>query len=119
MPDWEFYIAPYVWGLGIDGDISHPPFRFEADTSFSDLWSDLNWGGMGTLEAKKGRFGFLLDGLYVDLTDDIILKNLPLPFPVDIDINNKSSTALVVGKYRAVDDSRVFSRYSLDTATGL
>lgn len=101
--DWEFYIAPYAWGLGLDGDISHGPYHFNADASFSDLWSDLNWGGMGAFQAQKGKFGILVDGLYVDLSDDVSLTNLPLPFPVNVDIDNKTSTGLLAATFRVLD----------------
>lgn len=101
--EWEFYIAPYAWGLGLDGDISHGPYHFKAEASFSDLWSDLNWGGMGAFQAQKGKFGILVDGLYVDFSDDVSLTNLPLPFPVDIDIDNKTSTGLLAATFRVLD----------------
>lgn len=105
---WEFYVAPYLWGIALDGDISHKPYSVEVDESFSDLWSDLDAGFMGAFEARRDRFSILLDGFYIDLTDDGAFKNLPLPFPVDLDVDNETYTALLTATYRVLQSSAGF-----------
>ncbi|MCW8128048.1 hypothetical protein [Microbulbifer halophilus] len=105
---WEFYVAPYLWGIALDGDISHKPYSVKVDESFSDLWSDLDAGFMGAFEARRDRFSILVDGFYIDLTDDGEFKDLPLPFPVDLDVDNRTYTALLTATYRVAQSSSGF-----------
>lgn len=75
--DWEFSIAPYLWGAGIDGDVKIgrlPSSGVEA--SFSELWDVLDIGGMLAFEGRKGTWGFFVDGIYLKFEEDV-----PAPDP--------------------------------------
>src|SRR5580765_7864644 len=68
--DWEFGVAPYLWGAGVDGDVKIgrlPATGVEA--SFSDLLDVLDIGGMLAFEGRKGTWGFIFDGIYLKLED--------------------------------------------------
>jgi hypothetical protein len=74
--DWEFGIAPYLWGAGVDGDVKIgrlPATGVEA--SFSDLWDVLDIGGLLAFEGRKGTWGFIFDGIYLKFEDDAPAPN--------------------------------------------
>jgi hypothetical protein len=67
---WEFDIVPYLWGAGLEGDLKIgrlPTGGVEA--SFSDIWNHLQLAGMAAFEARKNRWGVLVDAIYIDLSD--------------------------------------------------
>lgn len=69
---WQFEVTPYFWAAGMSGwgriGARTPTVKF--DTSFSDVWRNLDVGAMGTIEARKGRWGVLFDAMYVKLGQD-------------------------------------------------
>ncbi|HEX4824007.1 MAG TPA: hypothetical protein VFV19_06820 [Candidatus Polarisedimenticolaceae bacterium] len=94
-PDgWQFQVTPYVWLVGIDGNIKIGRLGSGGgETSFSDVWSDLHFAWMGAFEARHGRWGALVDTFYADLsigTSD-----------ASVDIKDQFYTALA--SYRAYD----------------
>jgi hypothetical protein len=63
-------VTPYLWGAGLDGDVKLgrlPTGGVEA--SFSDIASVLHFAAMAAFEGRKGRWGFVVDALYFDLSD--------------------------------------------------
>jgi hypothetical protein len=74
--DWEFGIAPYLWGAGIDGDVKIGRLPAQGvEASFSDLWDVLDIGGMLAFEGRKGTWGFFVDGIYLKFDDDAPAPN--------------------------------------------
>ena len=65
--EWTYSISPYMWMLSMKGDVTVDGTKSDLDVDFSDIWDELNIGGMIEAEAWKGRFGFLVNGLYADL----------------------------------------------------
>ncbi len=65
---WQFEITPYFWASAVGADVNT---RFvgtqHLHVPFSDLASHLDFGAMGTFEARKGRWGGLIDAQYVKL----------------------------------------------------
>jgi len=69
-PDWEFGVAPYLWGAGIDGDIKLGRLPAQGvEASFSDLLDVLDIGGMLAFEGQKGTWGFFVDAIYLKFDD--------------------------------------------------
>ena len=99
---WQFNLAPYVWGAGIDGRVAHAalPRDFDVDMPFSDILQNLDVGAMLAFEARKGRAGLVLDGLYVKTSNDATIPRLGLP----VSLGATTFTGLVAGQYRIVDD---------------
>lgn len=65
---WRFSVTPYVWAMGISGSVSHNGTSLgQVKLSPGDVLSDLKMGGMLVAEARRGRFGLYLDGVYGDL----------------------------------------------------
>ena len=66
--NWQFEITPYFWTSGLKADIKTPLLPEQStDVSFSELSKLVHFGLAGMFEARKDRWGFLMDGTYVDL----------------------------------------------------
>ncbi|OGT42571.1 MAG: hypothetical protein A3F42_01005 [Gammaproteobacteria bacterium RIFCSPHIGHO2_12_FULL_37_34] len=68
---WRFYIAPYLWGMNMNGSVQVANNRAHIDQSFSDLWHHLDWGGMVWLGAYRDRFGIFGDIVFAALSDTV------------------------------------------------
>ncbi len=67
---WSFSITPYLWAAGLDGDTAAEGIGSEIDTGYSFFSLDNLDLAIGTdVEARKGKWGVLLDGMYVDFSD--------------------------------------------------
>lgn len=65
---WRFSVTPYAWGMGIRGSISQNGTSLgEVKLSTGDVLSDLKMAAMLVVEARRGRYGIYLDGMYGDL----------------------------------------------------
>lgn len=66
---WSFMIEPYVWALGLEGQVGVaglPPSHVGA--SSIDVLRHLDWGIFSKAEIRKGRWGILGDGLFAQLS---------------------------------------------------
>lgn len=64
---WQFVATPYLSGAGQNGSVrlgSVVPAQ-NVDATFSDIWSNLNFGAMALFEARKARWRILADAFYV------------------------------------------------------
>lgn len=76
--DWK--IAPYLWTVGIDGDLAIGSIEQDLDVSFSDILSDLDIGGSVMAEVGKGKHAVHFDYTYLRLKPDATDAPAP-PFP--------------------------------------
>lgn len=104
---WQFSFIPYVWATGIDGDLTHPqlPVNVRVRASFGDVLENLDIGGMATLEARKGRFGVLVDAIYSRSSGEASLTSLPtvpvvLPIGVPVEARAENTSLLGALQYR-------------------
>lgn len=78
--EWDWSIAPYLWTVGIDGDVAIGPIQQQLDISFSDILSDFDVGGSIFAEVGKGRHAAHFDYTYLRLKPDPTdLPSPPLP----------------------------------------
>ncbi|MBX3583778.1 MAG: hypothetical protein KF810_17970 [Rhizobiaceae bacterium] len=119
--DWVVQVTPYLWASGIEGAIS--PFTraptVNVDVPFSDIWDSLNFGGFLNIGARRDRFVFSGDIMYVNLSDAGTIGTLPtLPgFPggaVDASLDTVQFYAAALGGYRVVDTPE----FTLDAMAG-
>lgn len=68
--DWQYKLTPYLWAMGMDGDIGVRNATIPVDVKFTDAVEDLDVGGMLAMEAHNGTCGVLLDGSYLNLSGD-------------------------------------------------
>jgi len=64
---WKFHVAPYMWFLSMEGDVTVNGQKSDVDTSFSDIWDELNIAGMVNFEARKDKWGFFGDTIAAHL----------------------------------------------------
>jgi opacity protein-like surface antigen len=66
---WQVEFTPYLFASGLHGSTGTQQVTADVNTAFSDIVKNLDKGFMGTLEVRRGRWGFILDGLYFKLKD--------------------------------------------------
>jgi hypothetical protein len=65
---WEFSVAPYLFMAGISGTLGAGGNTIEVDSSFGNIWDNLDVGLMSTVEAHKGKFISLNDLAWIKLS---------------------------------------------------
>jgi len=83
---WDFQFTPYFWLADLDGDSTLSGITGSADLDFSELWDFVDFGASGRLEACKGRWGFFLDGSYLDLGADYTASLGPAVIDTEVDL---------------------------------
>ncbi|WP_353643112.1 hypothetical protein [Mesorhizobium sp. WSM2239] len=102
--EWTFSIAPYLWAAGLNGDVGlfgRQPV--DVDMSFSDVFSNLRFGGMVVSELHNGTWGLFGDLIYVSTEADQSITRTVLGAPATLSarVETQSLTATVMGEYRA------------------
>jgi hypothetical protein len=70
-PDkWQFQLTPYLWVAGVKGKAGIGPLVVDVNAALTDDNVDLNFGFMGTFEARKNRLVILTDLQYSNLGTD-------------------------------------------------
>lgn len=67
---WTFAISPYAYLPALSSSVGTEFGSVSADSSTSDILSDLDMAFMGAFEARNGRWSLILDLLYADLAAD-------------------------------------------------
>lgn len=118
-PDWIVQVTPYLWASGMEGDIS--PFQraptVHVDVPFSEVWDTLNFGGFLNVMAKRDRFVFSGDLMYVNLSDATVIGPLPDLGPgteLDAKLDSIQFYAAALGGYRVIETPQ----FSLDALAG-
>jgi opacity protein-like surface antigen len=109
---WQFEFTPYLWLAGIEGDVRHGRFGSGGvEASFTDIFQNLNGAFMGTLEARKGRWGILLDTIYLSISGTVDTPDRAIG---DVDVKLKTGIYSLAGLYRAVEKP-----FALDILAGV
>jgi hypothetical protein len=64
---WEFRVAPYLWMVALNGDVTVKGQESDPDLSFNDIWDELNIAATLTFDARKGKWGVLGDVIVANL----------------------------------------------------
>ena len=102
---WQFEFVPYLWLAGIRSDIKLGPLPGSTvNIKSSSVLGALDFGAMGTLEARKGPWGGLLDIMYVKLgVSNQFLGGLAGGYNLKYD----QTVVTMAGYYRFVDNPTV------------
>lgn len=62
---WQFEITPYGMAAGLDGTLGVGRVQGDVGVGFDDILDALEMGWMLAIEARKGSWGFGIDGMYM------------------------------------------------------
>jgi hypothetical protein len=98
---WQFEITPYFWLSGLETNIKVGLVPEQSTyVSFSELSKLVHVGLAGQFEARKDRWGFLIDAMYVDLGTTKVQSG---KMPGDVDVTMKQSSFSLAGLARVVE----------------
>ncbi|MFZ4688501.1 MAG: hypothetical protein ACOYLS_04630 [Polymorphobacter sp.] len=64
---WDIIVTPYFMAPNMDGKAELGRLETQVSQSPSDIFSNLNWGVMGSVEVNNGNWGVNLDVNYMNL----------------------------------------------------
>jgi len=83
---WSYSITPYFWAAGLSGETAQFGLpTVNMDASFSDIFDNLDFGGMVIGEARNGRFSVFGDLIYTKLSAGDDTPRGLLATSVDVD----------------------------------
>jgi hypothetical protein len=65
--EWNVFVAPYLMGAAMSGVTTVRGVEVDVDMSASDIFSNLQFGAMGLVVARKGDWGFGSDLIWMAL----------------------------------------------------
>ena len=68
---WQFVVSPYLLLPHMNGTVGVGPVNIDLDASPGDIFSNLKFGAMLVVEAKKGPWAIGMNGLYMNLGNDM------------------------------------------------
>lgn len=114
--EWEFQLTLYGWLAGQNGTVGTLPGLPATDIDvdfYDDILGNINFALFLVGEARKGRWGGLLDIAYTDIEDENAFPNGVLWSSADS--RTKSWMITAAGLYRLVEKPRAF----LDAVGGI
>ncbi|MGG5890071.1 hypothetical protein ACLF3G_23335 [Falsiroseomonas sp. HC035] len=71
VDSWRFSLTPYMWFSGVSGEVALPRESRDVEADFGDILSSLQIGAMGIFEARRGRFGLVVDAMTLTTEQDV------------------------------------------------
>lgn len=68
--DWSYSANIYGWIPGLDGSVNTPLGELDSKSNGSNVLDNLDMAFMGSFEARRNRWGFLVDGIYAKLLNE-------------------------------------------------
>jgi hypothetical protein len=105
--EWEWTLAPYMWGsdIALDVSVNDEPV-IGGDLGFSDLLDKIDFAFLGHFEGRRGKGGFFLDAIYMDLGDhQTTVARPPLPGGTEVRSDVKQTLYEVGGFFRPSGDT--------------
>lgn len=94
---WSFQVTPYIWPSSLDGDMDLAGFTTPVDVPFSETFENLDVAVSAEVEVMRGRWGVVIDGQYVETSQEQTLLGQPL----GLGVTNAGATGAVF--YRIYD----------------
>lgn len=115
---WQFEVSPYVWMAGMKGDVQSGNLpRTAIDVGFSDILDVLDFSFSGAIEARKGRWGFLVDAQYLKLSDSATARRTG-PGPIGAALTAEAEVDIRQTLYSAAALYRIKEQGTLVDAVG-
>ena len=68
---WTWTVTPYLLSPHMNGSVGVGSVDAEVDASPSDIFDNLQFGAMATIEARSPTWAVAFDGIYMDLGKDV------------------------------------------------
>jgi hypothetical protein len=94
---WTFLVAPYLWAISLDGTAEAKGVEADVDVPFSDALKDLSFGAMLMVDARRGRFGIGVNGLFARTAPDGEAG------PIELDVTSDLAQLGMGAYYRVVE----------------
>ncbi len=103
---WEVKVTPYLWATRMHGStqIKDLP-EAQLDMSFSDILHTLDAGFMGAMEFQHGRWGILLDSMYMKTSDSVSVAGPRGAARADADMTVRQTILSSALAYRWLDQA--------------
>lgn len=95
--DWKLHVTPYLWTPRMDGTATVRGTTSTIDVGFTDILEHLEFGFMGRAEIEKGRWSFVVDGLYMKLGEGVDTRL------VSVDVDMRMAMIDFIARYRVID----------------
>lgn len=110
---WQVGATLYLWAPGLSGRTQFPSGTGgpTLNVNAKDVLRSVDMAFMGSIEARRGRWGGLVDWVYSDLegdkssTRDLAIGGVPLPVGVsaDLGLEVKTNVLTLAGTYVAIE----------------
>ena len=77
---WHMAVSPYFMGASMNGTTTVRGFDVDTNLSASDIFSNLQFGAMGIIAARKGDWGVGSDLIWMALGTQVADRNLNVDF---------------------------------------
>jgi hypothetical protein len=87
--NWQITVAPYLWMLSLDGNVTVKNTKSPTSVSFGDVLDNLNFAFMGEVRVRKGRYGGYIDSIFGLLETDretVQTSGGPARVKVEVDV---------------------------------
>lgn len=101
--EWEVTVTPYGWLASIDGTLTARGYSASTSIGLDDIMANLDMVAMMNIEARKGRFGGWVDGIYMKISSD---ADTPGPLLDSLGISVESLIAEGALFYRVWESDR-------------
>lgn len=103
--EWTYSANIYAWVPGLDATVDTPLGQLDSRSSGGNVLDDLDMAFMGTFEARRDRWGILIDGLYAKLSTS---KDTPFGLAYsEGDISTEMSAISAYALYRSYESPRL------------
>lgn len=101
--EWQVTAWAYGWLAGLEGTTGIKGFKSEVDVPFSKILDNLDMTAAITLEARKGRWGGWIDGMYLKVSAG---GNTPGPLLSNVNVSVEQIVAEAAVFYRVWEGQR-------------
>lgn len=99
---WTFAVAPYFWAAGLSGDTAQFGLpTVQIDSSFSDIFDDLDFAAMAIGEARYDRYSIFGDIIYSKISSGASTPRGILAD--DVDVTSETFAGLLGAGYSLLD----------------
>jgi hypothetical protein len=94
---WEVAMAPYFWGIGLDGTVASENVQTSFELDFADIWEELDFAALTVLEIQYDKVSLTTNLTYLEVSPEshrAVGSVLPGAPPGDFDVEVGVQTVL-------------------------